>query len=423
MSVGILLYHSLKAGNLPKEYQEVNWIRSSGGSGKPYIDTGYTPNEKTRVKIRVQWYYLNNSSWGGFGSGESATSRSFSIYNYSNALNICYGSQNIGASTSGHWDLTLYHIYTIDFNRNVCTVIDDSDNNRTKTWTLNNYTFTAPYTMYLFGVHRATSGFAEVAIHGGVEIYDDDVLVRYLIPCYRKADNVIGYYDTVGKTFYSSPTGKFWRGTAIKRLPSAYQQVESIGSSGTQYLNTGLDLSGGYHIHAYMIFKDQSNLLDTYFGTENGGSPYACVMVREGYSSVLQFNTGEGGLSKTSSFNGHGGSFLELYAQNSASKIVWTPVWGSESTWTGSYPSAISSYPLIIFASSLGSGVSRFAQTTMYEFTVWDGNENLVGDFVPCYRKSDGVIGAYDLVTKQFLTNLGSGDFSKGSSLNPAKRT
>ena len=63
MSVGILLYHSLKAGNLPKEYQEVNWIRSSGGSGKPYIDTGYTPNEKTRVKIRVQWRSQEARQW------------------------------------------------------------------------------------------------------------------------------------------------------------------------------------------------------------------------------------------------------------------------------------------------------------------------------------------------------------------------
>lgn len=37
----------------------------------------------------------------------------------------------------------------------------------------------------------------------------------------------------------------------------------------------------------------------------------------------------------------------------------------------------------------------------------------LIRDFVPCYRKSDGVIGLYDLVNNQFYTNSGSGAFIK----------
>lgn len=35
-------------------------------------------------------------------------------------------------------------------------------------------------------------------------------------------------------------------------------------------------------------------------------------------------------------------------------------------------------------------------------------------ELVPCYRKSDTVIGMYDLKTKQFFTNAGTSNFEKG---------
>jgi hypothetical protein len=36
------------------------------------------------------------------------------------------------------------------------------------------------------------------------KLYDNDVLVRNLIPCYRKSDNAIGMYDTINKVFYTN---------------------------------------------------------------------------------------------------------------------------------------------------------------------------------------------------------------------------
>ena len=46
-------------------------------------------------------------------------------------------------------------------------------------------------------------------------------------------------------------------------------------------------------------------------------------------------------------------------------------------------------------------------------FKIWN-NDSLVRDFVPCYRKSDSVIGLYDLVSQTFFINQGSGSFIKG---------
>ena len=418
MSVGILLNHVIRNSlKLPKEYQEVTTIRSSGGSGKPYIDTGYTPNNNTRVKASMQWYSNSNSAWGGFGAATSATSRAFETYSYSNALNICFGSHNIGADTSGHWNVTLYHLYEIDFNKRVYTAKDNSDNGASKTWTMNASTFTAPYTMYLFGSHRATPSYAEICFCGKVLIWDNDVLVRYLVPCYRKSDDVIGYYDLVNDKFYSSPTGRFWRDVAVKKLPNAYQQVDSITSSGTQYIDTGLDISGGYRIHARMTMANQSDQNDTFFGTENSADPYGSVCVRKnGTGTNLQYLTGNGGVNGTMTATDSDPT-VELKAQGSASSISRISAWQSDVSASGSYPTTISSNPLFIFGANLGGTAGRMVASTLKEFTVWDGNNKMIGDFVPCYRKSDNEIGLYDTVQHRFLTNAGTGAFTKGGNV------
>ena len=48
-------------------------------------------------------------------------------------------------------------------------------------------------------------------------------------------------------------------------------------------------------------------------------------------------------------------------------------------------------------------------------------NGVLVRNFIPCYRKSDGVIGFYDTIKKEFCTNSGKGSFVKGPDTTPYK--
>lgn len=53
-----------------------------------------------------------------------------------------------------------------------------------------------------------------------------------------------------------------------------------------------------------------------------------------------------------------------------------------------------------------------------YSLRIFDGNV-MVHNYVPCYRKADGVIGIYDTVGKEFLTKTGgSGTFAKGADVN-----
>jgi hypothetical protein len=53
----------------------------------------------------------------------------------------------------------------------------------------------------------------------------------------------------------------------------------------------------------------------------------------------------------------------------------------------------------------------------VYYFRYYDKDNTLICNLVPCYRTADGVIGMYDVVRKKFLTNVGSGSFTKGADI------
>jgi hypothetical protein len=68
-------------------------------------------------------------------------------------------------------------------------------------------------------------------------------------------------------------------------------------------------------------------------------------------------------------------------------------------------------------ARNVAQSPDGFGIQYIYAHKIWE-NGTRVQDFVPCYRKADGVIGMYDLVTDTFFTNAGTGTFTKGADVN-----
>lgn len=72
---------------------------------------------------------------------------------------------------------------------------------------------------------------------------------------------------------------------------------------------------------------------------------------------------------------------------------------------------------MALFAVNTGGAVdSRKASAKMYFCQIWD-NGTLVRNFIPCYRKSDNVIGVFDAKNGIFYTNGGTGTFGKGANV------
>ena len=75
--------------------------------------------------------------------------------------------------------------------------------------------------------------------------------------------------------------------------------------------------------------------------------------------------------------------------------------------------------PIAIFGlySGVDGGVSSAKNMKLYSARCSKGYE-IAREYIPCYRKSDGVIGLYEKYTDTFLTNLGTGTFTKGADVD-----
>ena len=60
------------------------------------------------------------------------------------------------------------------------------------------------------------------------------------------------------------------------------------------------------------------------------------------------------------------------------------------------------------------SDISWTAVGQYYYVKIYDKNNELVFDGIPCYQKSDEKVGMYDLVTNKFYASAGTKEFSKG---------
>ncbi len=214
---------------LPDGYQLVEYIQSSGTE---YIDTNSRVIANTR--FTCTWgSVFNNGSFvasstenKGYGQGNPSGSSPniagggrlqngvvtfwFSGSNYSTSLVP-------SVSTNVYTDIITTSENTLNF-----SMTDIITNNVFTNTTLTNFTNYPVRNMFLF---RDSSG--QYPFYSAKKIYDvkfetrassseDFVVVKHLIPCYRKSDNVCGFYDIIGNEFYTNKgTGTLIAGSNI----------------------------------------------------------------------------------------------------------------------------------------------------------------------------------------------------------------
>ena len=197
-------------------------------------------------------------------------------------------------------------------------------------------------------------------------------------------------------------------------IPSEYQKVEYIKSSGTQFINTGVK----YYKHT--IYLDAQFL--SYGSNMNlAGTGQSGQMAKKAY--VIGFNTTYGigcdanNHNPTSWHSGKTGDIhmarFQMLANDENGNLTFN---GTEYTPTYSLDTnEMATYPLFLFARNYGGSINMPATAAIYRCKIWNKTTSeLLRDFVPCYRKSDEAIGMYDVVTGTFFTNSGTGTFTKG---------
>lgn len=187
-------------------YQQVEYIESTGTQ---YIDTGFIPNSNTSIEMKASNSSTSNAclycARGSLGYTDN-TYTAFLIGGTSLGVDY-YDTQYAGIMTATKDMVYVYKQY-----KNLVYV------NGELVKTLTESEFSSEYDMYLMASHQGGSSLGNI---GNVKLYyckiwAGETLVRDLVPCYRKSDNVVGMYDLVNGVFYTNAgTGEFIKGADV----------------------------------------------------------------------------------------------------------------------------------------------------------------------------------------------------------------
>lgn len=196
---------------LPEGSTRIEYIESTGSQ---YIDTGFTPNQDTRVVMEAQ---MLTSSSGKFYFGSRTTN---ATVNYNVLLGGSapyirsdYGESKLTTSAVGVTDRVL-----IDKNKNICTINGTSITNAAST-------FTCGQPLFLFASNNGgtASYLGDLKLYS-CQIYDNGTLVRDYIP-YIDENGDANLWDDVTNTA-ATKAGTFTAGPVVEP-PSAPESIRT----------------------------------------------------------------------------------------------------------------------------------------------------------------------------------------------------
>lgn len=206
-----------------KYKRELLYLESNGTQ---FIDTGIGGNN-TNLRIELAFEILSFTRYGGiFGNHTAETSNCWRMIQYSSDINRGYITPGSITNDSRVIVLTKNTKHTFSINA--------------KGYTMNSTTVT--FSKLTLGTDNNTNICVFSSKDGGTtskmrlyyfKIYDGGVLIRDLIPVLDLNDVPCMYDKVSDELFYNKGDGEFSYGELLPRIPSEYQEVEYLESSGT----------------------------------------------------------------------------------------------------------------------------------------------------------------------------------------------
>jgi len=394
---------------IPLEYQQVEYIQSTGTQ---WIDTGVLASENNSFEVKAQLLHTNENSqtiWGGRNSSSSPIQgNQLSCVKNAGQYQFCYGNS---VSLVKEWDTSIHTFYA---NKNKLYI----DGNLECTATSN--VITEENSVCLFATNTGgTVGFAGGSLKMFYcKIWNNETLIRDFVPCFRTSDNVAGLFDKVNNVFYTnSGTGTF------RTIPAEYQQVEYIESSGTQWIDTGYVPTSqntkvviDFQINEYVV--QTSNFGDV-FGLNTTSAP-SFMFYQQVDNQNVHLSIRNGDYAATSLFGGTLSKdcvFDKFHLEFSKTTKIFDSCGGTNSLTFADYDLSTNTKSIYLFDARTGDLYKNSGGIKIYSCKIYNQNNVIERDFVPCYRISDNEIGLYDRVNNVFYTNSGSETFLKGANV------
>lgn len=221
---------------------------------------------------------------------------------------------------------------------------------------------------------------------------------QYMIKSFSASYGDVAAMSISAITYY--PYYEGGGGGDVSNLPDGYTELKFIQSTGTQCIDTGFKPNQNSRVIADVMILGTSAAY--VYGCRGGNS--------EGYNNRfgVLYN---GSLLRSDYGTGNGKIFPssvtvnELYVIDQNRNICTidnTTVTNTEATFT-------SLYSMLLFGCKEGGTNTLFSSLILRSCKIYD-NDTLIRDYVPCKNPSNEV-GLYDLVTKEFYGNAGTGAF------------
>ena len=212
-------FNGWKVIHVPGGFTELEYIESTR---KQYIDTGYVyaSNSTAHIIIDTSFTNIDYTDWKCHGLSGNA-----------------YGGPNVGVSNTNKLSAAIFlhgdfvtnvdaeankrYLFDLNIPQKNFTVLDVATNavlvnesNIPAVATTNTVSF------MLFGYLSNYNGFNIVSNSSKIysaKLYDNNNLVRNMIPAKRNSDGVLGMYDTVTDTFFTNAgSGTFTAGPVVQ---------------------------------------------------------------------------------------------------------------------------------------------------------------------------------------------------------------
>lgn len=186
-------------------------------------------------------------------------------------------------------------------------------------------------------------------------------------------------------------------------LPPEYQQVTHIRSTGSQYIALDNLTDSGWAIECVAaVYSSDEKRIFGVTGIENKTRIVAGINPDGFYFGIGSKNN------DISASNINRVSTFLVDVPNNKCTINGTEYSGGS---TGFY----GGYTCYVFAAHDSNAVPQNIITgDIFLFKIYQ-NGITICNLIPCYRKSDNVVGMYDVVARKFYTNAGTGVFLKGA--------
>lgn len=179
-----------------------------------------------------------------------------------------------------------------------------------------------------------------------------------------------------------------------------YNELTYIQSSGTQYINTGLTTNQDTRIVIRAAYTANYSIY--------GAGKAFTNFTAGGSGGYFYYNDYGPGSSTPVDYK----NYSHVFEQDKNECFVDGNLVHTFATATFTSPGN-----LFLFGRNDGTGALNDAggQVTIFYCQIYDGNENLLRDFIPCRKILTNEIGLFDRVQQKFYANNGTGVFIAGS--------